>query len=747
MAPLPISSSLSSPSSRGGTPAGPRPIYKAAIAVLVATTALLLLINTSQPELTWEQDRAPDQHSQQHTPPSHVSAPHYPIQHLSQGQGGPVSDVSRKMEQDQDNENSDDEYWRFDDVTTVEEQAEEDDTTEIQQHKYLPILPSHYPHWHRPQDEEDNDSLDILPSGCPALFFRTKPSPISFASSSTSWPTIMDASQVNCESIPSLLKDFSLAFCISKADCSRGFIQVVRQIPSGVVSEHKVSKNPEHNRYFNEVAGPDDFYFLVEGSQRLALSAKRYHGGAINVSTTASQEQKTKKNAARQDSSQNQQTTETSSLVYRADFRMTLPGPLRLSAWHTYENFRAVRENQPGVWPQWSHTPLVPERTEIGTICPSCELDSFVETISKYRQTHFEPCDRMAPVRGAYWREDLAAKVYRANQDSYNTGPGAGAELEPQEDEENDNSDDAKPKKYRHLTKGWRFVPQGCTMTKTEKQTVAPSSQQPLTPSCDSIETRTGGSIDREAEKSKGHVLQPVRNILFTGDSQVRTTYNMILGYYRPFELERMKFSTHTEYISITGSYKHVVRLEYKADQFLLELINYTDEVLDKYDTIYLNIGQWPASGPFAGGQWSTEQLMNRWQRAIDRLTRWRDSRSAKGLGGSRVIWAGQNAFPMRTDHQIRTKVDWRTNARLGYWDDLMEHMAQQAGGWFRRLNAWALTFPILDEIVDRAHFQETDAIDAIRLEALYKLDLCSSVVQDKPYDGKSSSREKSSMK
>jgi len=40
----------------------------------------------------------------------------------------------------------------------------------------------------------------------------------------------------------------------------------------------------------------------------------------------------------------------------------------------------------------------------------------------------------------------------------------------------------------------------------------------------------------------------------------------------------------------------------------------------------------------------------------------------------------------------------------------------------------------MLDQIVDKAHYQETDAIDALKIEALYKLDLCSRVISDPVY-------------
>ncbi|KAG0252710.1 hypothetical protein DFQ27_007893 [Actinomortierella ambigua] len=767
MAILRSPSSAGSPSPRGTTPAGPRPIYKTAVMALVATTALLLFVNTSQLEFTRERDRVQDQHVQQHqSAPSRVSSPTSLTPVYS-----PPAHQGNTLEQDQDNASNaedNDEKWRFDDDNKPAADHDDEKVTEkhdpTQQPSHTPTVGS------QGQDDHPATSVGVLPAGCPTLFLRTSPTPSSFASSSsTSGPSTLDASQVTCDAIPSLRKDFSLSLCRSNTDCGRGFIQVVHHVSASTVPPYKVSDNAEHDRYFHEVAGPEDFYFLFEGNQRLALSTKRYHKGAIPVTAAVSTEDGIKK-TKRQDQDQEQEQPQQQQqqqpvdqpLVYRADFQMTLPGPIKLSAWLTYENFRAIRENRPGVWPQWTHEVLVTPKTEIGTICADCETEAFVELLSEHRQKEFEVCDRMAPVRGAYWREDLAAMMYRADQDPYNAGPGVGAEELPftqdvpgegEEEEEESKGDGSNGseeggeeeegeegleepvKQYRHLTKGWRFVPQGCTMTKTERQTIPPSSQEPITAGCDSIETKKGGSLGGTATLRDGTVLQPVRNILFTGDSQVRTTYNMILGHHRPYDLARMKYPMHTEYISITGENSHVVMLEYKADQFLADLLNRTDESLDRYDTVYLNLGQWPASGPIAGGQWSTEMLMRRWQEVVDRLTRWRASRSSKGLGESRVIWAGENAFPMRTDHQIRTKVDWRTNARLGFWDDLVEENLRRPGSWFRRLNAWALTFPMIDEVLDRAHFQETDAIDAIRLEALFKLDLCSSVVPDMPYD------------
>ncbi|KAF9982383.1 hypothetical protein BGZ75_006233, partial [Mortierella antarctica] len=558
----------------------------------------------------------------------------------------------------------------------------------------------------------------------------------------------------------------------------------------------RVSRNATHDQYFRETAGPDDFYLVLEGAQKLALSAHLVEGDLlVNIGSS------------------NTSSTDLHRLVYRADFRMALPGPVQVSGWLTYERYRAVRENRSGIWPQWTHRMLIDPKTVIDstdkssastipsvagasatsfTICPSCQLDPFLEQLKAYRESNFEQCDRMAPARGSYWKEELALKVF-SDLDTINKAPGAGSFYKGAADSDNKTSKESVQGQEQEeagntrLTRGWRFVPNGCTMTRTSGQPNA-SSQDPFLPSCDSIASpaalmrapRSESSAPVDAEDSNGQQIEkgpeyPRRRILFTGDSQVRATYNAILNHYRPIDPKHQRFSNHDEFLpGLTDLYNDssvtptptgattiarsdsdtAIELVYRADQFLDFLVSSTDQELDQYDTIYINLGQWPASGPVAGGQWSTAKLLERWEAAVERLNRWRQSREERSLArsmysdevaskkdptvgsgaSSRVIWAGMNAFPMRTDPTIRVKGDWRTNARLGYWDDWIENIAQENGGWFRRINAWQLTFPMLDQVVDKAHFQETDAIDALKIEALYKLDLCSRMSADTPY-------------
>ncbi|KAG0332027.1 hypothetical protein BG004_001418 [Podila humilis] len=777
--------------------------YKRTAFILVAITSALLLINTVNIQLPNSPSSAVRYPSPSPPPPHPV--PEYNIDNnISNGPLPPKTE----QENIQPTPDDDDARWQFTEETNDEDSEEEDEgeDDEFFQDQELPQAPNSS---FRNSPNNREAPTDVVAEGCPKWFLSTSSSfdiP-SFSSSSTVPPALSTPAllpdEVSCRAVPSLLDNFSLAYCVSNQDCSRGFIQIVHTVPKDdYLWKIKPSKSQLHAQYFQETAGPDDFYFVLQGAQKLAVGAhlvSKEH--LVNVAGVAAEVRA-------------QEDDINTTLVYRADFRMTLPGTVQLSGWLTYDKYRSIREDKPNIWPQWRHEALIKVDTEVDamdeipvsgpstrfTICPACELEPFLEQVKAYREDNFEKCDRMAPVRGSYWREDIAVQVY-SDLDVMNKGVGAGgvalwAAANARKGKKNaPATSDGQEQK---LTKGWRFVPSGCTMTPTTRYPMA-SSEDPFNPSCDSIaspaselrtpavsaqqtpasegenENEDGESEDADVNMTKRGENDdadapaiPRRHLLFTGDSQVRATYNAILNHYRPADPNRQRFNVHDEFLpnehklainstlvgkAAKGGHADDTQIEimYKADQFLDGLIASPDNELDKFDTIYINLGQWPASGPTAGGQWSTAQFLDRWEKVIARLNRWKESRKAraaaeqseggvidtvlKGSGASsRVIWAGQNAFPMRTDNAIRLKGDWRTNARLGYWDDWIENISQKEGSWFRRMNSWQLTFPMLDEVVDRAHFQDTDAIDALKLEALYKLDLCSRMSADLPY-------------
>lgn len=705
--------------------------YRRTAFILIAITSALLLINTAhvQYSLSSSVDQVFSKgphHSGSEAGP-HRGHKHDGSLH-SEGEERP-SDYMDSGEDEGDDEH--DKVWNFVDDENGENEDEEsswDDPSNPPQRR--PCCSS--PHITHKAVE------GVVSPQCPRLFLTTETSsdppsytsPLSstsnFPSSSPTSAALLSPGDVACRPIPSKLSEYSLAFCISKRDCSQGFIQVVHDVPaSDPMLRTKVSRNANHDQFFRHVAGPDDFYFQLEGTQKLALGAHLVSSNLlVDLNNTSDV------------------TTSSTSLklVYRADFRMVLPGPVQLSGWLTYRRFRAVRENKPGVWPEWTHALLIDPETKFDasdlatgaatkfTICPACEMDTFLDQLKEYREDHFEQCDRMAPVRGSYWREDLALRIY-SELDTINRAPGDGAQFQFPSSTRTKDSEQKAPK----LTRGWRFVPNGCTMTKTSSVPNA-ASRDPHVSACDSIASpaammrspRFQNHNDTDAESN----TYPRRRILFTGDSQVRTTYNAILAHYRPIDPDHQRFPHHDEYLPVLENNKTTrprrtgtviphsatdteIELIYKADQFLDTLVNSEDDELDRYDTIFLNLGQWPASGPVAGGQWPTAKLLERWEAVIERLNRWKRSREERmrarslysdeiaakknptvGSGeSSTVIWAGMNAFPMRTDPTIKVKGDWRTNARLGYWDDWIETISQESGGWFRRMNAWQLTF------------------------------------------------------
>ncbi|KAF9428803.1 hypothetical protein BGZ94_000982 [Podila epigama] len=763
--------------------------------LLIAITSAILLINTAQIQYTLTPtpsahppDSAASILDHKHTYPSF-----YNQTHSLETKPTTSTSTTTNDDDDDDDDYQDDEQWQFTEPLDGDEaQVEDPDQTE------QPILTLTTSSSLRNHPNNHPAPAGIVSPHCPSLFFSTEPSfsPPSFASSSTvqhpslAFPssspdssTTLLPGQVSCQPIQSLLPEYHLAFCISNQDCSRGFIQIIHTVAEDdSVWRINPSRNQVHGKYFREIAGPDDFYFLIQGAQRLAFGAQLVSKDLLVSGSSGLPDAIA---------------SEDSFLVYRADFHMTLPGPVQLSGWLTYEKFRAVREDQPGIWPQWTHAALIQQDTSVDspssgssssssqlTICPACEINSFLEQAKMYRDSSFEQCDRMVPTRGAYWSESLALRIY-SDLDTVNKAPGAGGIALSKAAAKNRHN--KKPPLF--VTKGWRFVPNGCTMTATPRHPYA-ASANPFHPTCDSIASPTSQLLSpkfsgQETDRDHDNLVKraenpdqdfPHRRILFTGDSQVRATYNAILNHYRPVGARRQRFSSHGEFLpsedtlalnstlygsepedaAAAGQHERTgIEIVYKADQFLDGLVGASDDYLDKFDTIYVNLGQWPASGPTAGGQWSTAQFLERWELVLRRLKRWKDSRDARmvaqaensngkpsryvrvlnGSGASsRVIWAGQNAFPMRTDDDIRTKGDWRTNARLGYWDDWIETISRKEGSWLRRMNSWQLTFPMVDEVVDRAHYQETDAIDALKLEALYKLDLCSKMTPDQLY-------------
>ncbi|KAF8934820.1 hypothetical protein BGZ58_005425 [Dissophora ornata] len=217
------------------------------------------------------------------------------------------------------------------------------------------------------------------------------------------------------------------------------------------------------------------------------------------------------------------------------------------------------------------------------TICPDFGLIPFLGQLKAYHESHLDQCDRVAPARRSYWREDLALQVY-SDLDSVNKAPRTGVSLNKEAGSLGDSSEtksiqETEPK----LARGWRFVPNGCKMAKTSNLPNA-SSKDPYMPTCDSIASPAAAMPDLEHRCFDDEVLPGLETL----DENITTT-------------------THTAAVTIPHKEPDTqIELAYRADQFLDLLIASADKELDRYNAVYFNLGQWSASGPAAEGQRST---------------------------------------------------------------------------------------------------------------------------------------------
>ncbi|KAF9438599.1 hypothetical protein BGZ76_006651 [Entomortierella beljakovae] len=88
-----------------------------------------------------------------------------------------------------------------------------------------------------------------------------------------------------------------------------------------------------------------------------------------------------------------------------------------------------------------------------------------------------------------------------------------------------------------------------------------------------------------------------------------------------------------------------------------------------------------------------------------------------------RLIWAGMVAHPeiLPTDSFLRN--DWRTIYRLRYWNQITEDVMLLNGTPF--MDFFTMTLSMLDTSLDRSHYIGNDAAEAMLEELAFKLGLC----------------------
>ncbi|KAF9357612.1 hypothetical protein BGX26_003403 [Mortierella sp. AD094] len=157
-------------------------------------------------------------------------------------------------------------------------------------------------------------------------------------------------------------------------------------------------------------------------------------------------------------------------------------------------------------------------------------------------------------------------------------------------------------------------------------------------------------------------------------------------------------------------------------------------DLMEQFDTVFLDHGAWAASGYEVAPLWTSDHFAAFMRDIFWGLAKIREKRrehykkTGEGFSDFRIIWMGQVPWP-----DTRPTPDMRTNPRLKYWDFMIneeidrinEHYKEQ-GGMIDRLNTFPKIFPFRQLSPDSAHHVDKRPVDAMSQVLAHKLNLCS---------------------
>ncbi|KAF9976195.1 hypothetical protein BGZ73_008977 [Actinomortierella ambigua] len=145
---------------------------------------------------------------------------------------------------------------------------------------------------------------------------------------------------IDCTSIESQHPDFSADICFSPYVCNEGLVRIRRRdriLCNAAETKTSISSNATHDAFHRQFSGPDSFYVVFSGAEKLA-PPDWYHAGHC---------------------------------LYVFPFHISNPGRLSLEITHLYDNYGAVLE-KPNQWPEFRLQKVVEAfPLEICRGCPS----------------------------------------------------------------------------------------------------------------------------------------------------------------------------------------------------------------------------------------------------------------------------------------------------------------------------------------------------------------------------------------
>ncbi|KAJ3200095.1 hypothetical protein HDU82_009188 [Entophlyctis luteolus] len=474
-------------------------------------------------------------------------------------------------------------------------------------------------------------------------------------------------------------RNFKVTLCASRTLCGQGYFLVERvdkKTCDAAISSKVYSPNTAANDYFKNHLGPDAFHLIFDGPERAAPTMWHHLGNC----------------------------------VYKLPYRLVNTGHYSLHLVHTYEKFAAVDEANHVNYPTPVFSPLL-NNFEL-SVCPHCVKFTSASVWKMHQDLPL--CSRTAPQQGVFLR--MAEEGQRTRREKY---------------------------KFENYGHPYIWEPLGCrfdqlfelgdnsTCISQRDYTVAMQGDSHTRVLWFLTDLRLKGSKEPLEKNLKHHYIRSKYYDLNAMEPNVTNYIDLNEdGVYLGVEEDdsRLPMSgVDLEYCSRTHMNDWIESSKYvmQWDESTSETVGEREQ--DKNDAIVLSVGQWPASGIWAGGHYTLEHYEDMVEYGMHRLELSNHRRvSMKEKKPWDVIWFGVPGFMQYTDgaNHYADWLDWRTNYRLKLYSDLANRVMLRYPH-VKRMNTFDISFPWTQECPDGAHYLTTPALDAMVDEFLHKLNLC----------------------
>ncbi|KAJ3227936.1 hypothetical protein HDU81_006387 [Chytriomyces hyalinus] len=464
-----------------------------------------------------------------------------------------------------------------------------------------------------------------------------------------------------CIDLASSDAEFKVSLCPRSGHCNaQGYVLIERVSRDACEAAHphtRLTNDWNLDNYYRRFIGPDEFYLMFEGPQKYTPEDWVYLGKC----------------------------------KYKAYYRLSNPGPFKISLLHTHSKFSAVNEVD-DVFPPLINSKVVSKFSlPVCTECPQFDARELeMDTVSPV-------CDRSNVIPGGFIRLG-------------------------------DHLSERQQYKLKNNKHPYIWIPFGCHLDQTF--------ELHANDSCFSKKNQSiwflGDSHVREAynlvrfrlEGSKiAHLRRiknaPGRQLFFTNPKYNTANPNSMI----PAEDVAAPPESSTKHLKVS-TYRDpfLKNIAAKVDTWMNHLSTTTDAIV-------LTVNHWPFAGKNQTGQWT----MSRYTTYVEDIFRVLDEVHAErmrlGRPALNVIWLGVFAGHVwkRNDETLalrRSEKDWRTPTRLRVADKKAEEIARRRN-YVRFVGGNSLTETWQQDSRDGTHFQGLPANEAIVDEILHKLNLC----------------------